>query len=215
MREKFFILVLAFIFFSASSHAEESEIAVDARVPAVHQKEEEKKENENSISFETPKKSVQQNQEREETQKEDQNVLRPRQKQILQNEPKEEQPLQAEKPKQETPFRPSIPETSAPKEEENKEENKKEDKQALPKYDLLPKTEKDEEIPLPEISESEVGEFENITPSQEKKERSYLVRGIISIFLVIAGFSMLSIVVSNEIKRRNSVKKKEFKNKKK
>lgn len=90
--------------------------------------------------------------------------------------------------------------------EEKKQQETRDDSDS--EYDSIPEKEYKSEIPLPEISESEVSEFESMTPHRQKEERSYIIRGIISMLLVIAGASMLAIVITGGIKRKKHNNKK-------
>ncbi|BED92125.1 MAG: hypothetical protein CfP315_0711 [Candidatus Improbicoccus pseudotrichonymphae] len=67
-----------------------------------------------------------------------------------------------------------------------------------------PQTREESDISLPEIKADEIEKFENIFPEKEKKEKkNSIVKGVVAIFLIIAGMSMLIILIINFFNSKN------------
>ncbi|MCL2312098.1 MAG: hypothetical protein FWC41_06380 [Firmicutes bacterium] len=75
-----------------------------------------------------------------------------------------------------------------PKEEKKIQRREETQKQKQKEEDSLQTT---NETVLPEVSTDEIEQFESTTPNDERESKSYLVRGIVSLILVVAGIIAL------------------------
>jgi hypothetical protein len=80
--------------------------------------------------------------------------------------------------------------------QENKEKEENKEKSYLPnEYDLLPKSDEENKLELPEVQDSEIDEYKNMFPTHEEERKSYLIRGMISMLLLISGACLMSILI--------------------
>jgi Na+-transporting methylmalonyl-CoA/oxaloacetate decarboxylase gamma subunit len=133
----------------------------------------------------------------------DETVKENKKKEIRDNAPKESEKLELKRGEvsELTPERESQSKPASQKQPQRPLEDKNETKQATAASNTQNQSENSSSKPeregvvLPEVSSGEIEQFSEVTPVDLHKQESYVLRGIISIFLVVAGATTIAVVL--------------------